>query len=293
MKNNNFNKGITFTALGSFWWGVIGVIYFKYISFAGPIEVVIHRCVWTSVVLILSTFYLSKWNVFFEIIADKKKLVWLFFSSLLIFINWSTWIFAVSTEKIIDASFGYFIMPILSIFLGYIFYNEKINKRRGLSILLVLISILFLLIVNFKSIPWVGIVVALSWGFYNLLRKRINVDTDVGLLVESLFILPFALFSFFLIYQNNSNDFNFNDPSLMLLLMLAGPMTVIPLFLYVKGVEFCGLGATGMIFYITPTFQFLLGFFYYNEAFSYEKSLSFILIWIAVIIYLKDLYENN
>ena len=79
----------------------------------------------------------------------------------------------------------------------------------------------------------------------------------------------------------------------MLLLMLAGPMTVIPLFLYVKGVEFCGLGATGMIFYITPTFQFLLGFFYYNEAFSYEKSLSFILIWIAVIVYLKDLYENN
>ena len=145
MKNNNFNKGITCTALGSFWWGVIGVIYFKYISFAGPIEVVIHRCVWTSVVLIISTFYLSKWDIFFEIITDKKKLVLLFFSSLLIFINWTTWIYAVSSERIIDASFGYFIMPILSIFLGYIFYNEKINKRRGLSILLVLISILFLL----------------------------------------------------------------------------------------------------------------------------------------------------
>ena len=293
MKNNNFNQGITFTALGSFWWGVIGVIYFKYISFAGPIEVVIHRCVWTSVVLILSTIYLSKWNIFFEIIADKKKLVWLFFSSLLIFINWTTWIYAVSSEKIIDASFGYFIMPILSIFLGYIFYNEKINKKSGLSILLVLISILFLLIVNFKSIPWVGIIVALSWGFYNLLRKKVNVDTDVGLLIESLFILPFALFSFYLIFQNNLNDFSLEDPSLMLLLMLAGPMTVIPLFLYVRGVELCGLGPTGMIFYITPTFQFLLGFFYYNEAFSLEKSLSFFLIWIAVIIYLKDLYENN
>ena len=293
MKNQNFTKGITLTALGSFWWGVIGVIYFKYVSFAGPIEVVIHRCVWTSVVLIISTFYFSKWNIFFTIIANKKKLIWLFFSSLLIFINWATWIYAVGTERIIDASFGYFIMPILSVFLGYIFYNEKISRRGGLSIILVLISLLFLLIVSFNSIPWVGIIVALSWGFYNLLRKRIDVDTDVGLLVESLFILPFALFSFFLIYQNNSNDFSLNDPSLMLLLMLAGPMTVIPLFLYVKGVEFCGLGATGMIFYITPTFQFLLGFFYYNEEFSFEKSLSFILIWIAVIIYLKDLYENN
>ena len=293
MKNPNFNKGITLTALGSFWWGVIGVIYFKYISFAGPIEVVIHRCVWTSVMLIISTFYFSKWNIFFKIVSNKRKLIWLFFSGLLIFINWATWIYAVSSEKIIDASFGYFIMPILSVFLGYVFYNEKINKKRSISIILVLISILFLLIVSFNSIPWVGIIVALSWGFYNLIRKKINVNTDVGLLIESLFILPFALFSFLLIYQNDLNDFTLSAPSLMLVFMLAGPMTVIPLFLYVRGVELCGLGPTGMIFYITPTFQFLLGFFYYNEPFSFEKSLSFILIWIAVVIYLKDLYENN
>ena len=293
MKNQNFNKGITLTALGSFWWGVISVIYFKYISFAGSIEVVIHRCVWTSVVLIISTFYFSKWNIFFNIILNMKKLVWLFFSSLLIFTNWATWIYALGTNRIIDASFGYFIMPILSVFLGYIFYKEKINKRRGLSILLVLISILFLFTVSFNSIPWVGIIVALSWGFYNLIRKKISVDTDVGLLIESLFILPFALFSFYIIFQNNLNDFSLNNPSLMLLLMLAGPMTVIPLFLYVRGVELCGFVPTGMIFYISPTFQFLLGFFYYNEEFSTEKILSFILIWIAVIIYLEDLYEKN
>ncbi len=293
MKHPYFNKGLGLTALGSFWWGVIGVIYFKYISFAGPIEVVVHRCVWTSAVLIITTFYFSKWNIFFEIISNKRKLVLLFFSGLLIFINWSAWIYAVGTEKIIDASFGYFIMPILSVFLGYIFYKEKINKKRFISIILVLISILFLLLVNFNSIPWVGIIVALSWGFYNLLRKKVNVDTDVGLLIESLFILPFALFSFFLIFYNNLNDFSLSSPSLILIFMLAGPMTVIPLFLYIRGVELCGLGPTGMIFFITPTFQFLLGFFYYNEPFSFEKSLSFILIWIAVVIYLKDLYENN
>ena len=293
MENQKFNKGIILTALGSFWWGVIGVIYFKYISYTGSIEVVIHRCVWTSVVLIITTYYFSKWNIFFEILYDFKKVILLFFSSLLIFINWATWIYAVGTERIIDASFGYFIMPILSVFFGYIFYGEKINRRRGLSIILVLISILFLLFKSFNSIPWVGIIVALSWGFYNLLRKKVNVDTDIGLLIESLFILPFALFGFFLLYKNGLNYFNLNNVSLMLLLMLAGPMTVIPLFLYVKGVELSGLGATGMIFYITPTFQFLLGFFYYNEAFSFDKSLSFILIWIAVIIYLKDLYENN
>jgi len=293
MKNNDFNKGITLTALGSFWWGVIGVIYFKYISFAGHIEVVIHRTVWTSLTLIISTFYFSKWNIFFDIVKNSKNLVTLFFSGLLIFTNWAVWIYAISNNQIIDASFGYFIMPILSVFLGFIFFKEKLNTKRIISIILVLISIIFLIFINFKAIPWVGITVALSWGFYNLLRKKINVDTDVGLLIESLFILPFALVAFYLIFQEGLNDFTFSNPSLMFILLLAGPMTVIPLFLYVRGVELCGLGATGMIFYITPTFQFILGFFYYNEPFSITKLVSFILIWIAVFIYLKDLYENN
>jgi len=293
MRDKNFNKGIALTALGSFWWGVFGVIYFKYISFAGHIEVVIHRTVWTSLTLILSTIYFSKWYVFLNIIKNYKTLLTLFFSGLLIFINWAVWIYAVSNNQIIDASFGYFIMPILSVFLGYIFFNEKLNKKRIISIIIVLISIIFLLCTSFKSIPWVGLTVALSWGFYNLLRKKINVDTDIGLLIESLFILPFALMAFYLITQKGLNDFTISNPTLMIILILAGPMTVIPLFLYVRGVELCGLGPTGMIFYITPTFQFILGYFYYNEPFSIIKLVSFILIWIAVFIYLKDLYDND
>ena len=184
-------------------------------------------------------------------------------------------------------------MPILSVFLGYIFFKEKLNQKRIFSITLVLISIIILLFFSFKSLPWVGIIVGLSWGFYNLIRKKIDVDTDIGLLIESLFILPFALISFYLVYLNNFNDFSLNNPGLSLFILLAGPMTVIPLFLYVRGVELCGLGPTGMIFYITPTLQFLLGYFYYDEPFSVIKLVSFILIWIAVIIYLKDLYETN
>ena len=184
-------------------------------------------------------------------------------------------------------------MPILSVLLGNIFFKELLNIKRKISIILVLISISFLLFTSFNSIPWVGLAVALSWAFYNLLRKKINVDTDVGLLIESLFILPFALVAFYLITQEGLNDFTFSNPPLMLLLLLAGPITVIPLFLYVRGVELCGLGPTGMIFYITPTFQFILGYFYYNELFSITKFVSFIIIWIAVFIYLKDLYENN
>ena len=186
-----------------------------------------------------------------------------------------------------------FIRDRLSVMLGYFFFKEKLNKKRVFSILLVILSVFFLLIVSIKSLPWVGLIVALSWGFYNLVRKKINVDTDVGLLIESLFILPFALLAFYLIASEGYNDFQLSDPSMMLFIYLAGPMTVIPLFLYVRGVELCGLGPTGMIFYITPTFQFLLGYFYYNEPFSITKLVSFIFIWIAVIIYLKDLHETN
>ena len=156
-----------------------------------------------------------------------------------------------------------------------------------------MLSILILLFFSIKTLPWVGIIVGLSWGFYNLIRKKINVDTDIGLLIESLFILPFALISFYFVYQSGLNDFSMNNIGLSLFILLAGPMTVIPLFLYVRGVELCGLGPTGMIFYITPTLQFLLGYFYYEEAFSMIKLVSFILIWIAVVIYLKDLYETN
>ena len=291
--NKEFNKGLLLAGFGSFWWGFFGVIYFKYIAYIGHIELVVHRCLWTAFTLILTTFFFSKWNIFFQIIKNKSNLFYLFISGFLIFINWGVWIYAIATNRIIDASFGYFIMPILSVMLGYLFFKEKLNKKRIFSILLVILSILFLIIVSIKSLPWVGLIVALSWGFYNLVRKKINVDTDIGLLIESLFILPFALLAFYLIASKGYNDFQLSDPSMMLFIYLAGPMTVIPLFLYVRGVELCGLGPTGMIFYITPTFQFLLGYFYYNEPFSITKLVSFIFIWIAVIIYLKDLHETN
>ena len=207
-----FNKGLLLTSLGSFWWGFIGVLYFEYISFIGHIELVVHRCLWTAVMLIFTTTLFSKWKIFFEIIKRKKNLIALFISGLLIFINWAIWIYAVATERIIDASFGYFIMPIISVLLGYIFFNEKLNKKRTFSILLVVISILFLIFFSLKALPWVGLVVAFSWAFYNLVRKKINVDTDIGLLIESLYIFPFALAVFYLITKNGMNDFSLSNP---------------------------------------------------------------------------------
>ena len=178
-------------------------------------------------------------------------------------------------------------------YLVFFFFKETLSSKGKLSVIIVIFSILLLFFLDLKSIPWVGLIVAFSWSFYNLLRKKVSVETDIGLLLESLFILPVILISFYFIIQNNVNDFDISNPKLMFVFMLAGPMTVIPLYLYVRGVELCGLGPTGMIFYITPTLQFLLGYFLYNEPLNVEKLISFIFIWIAVFIYLKDLYENK
>jgi len=292
MKITNFNKGIISTILGSSLWGFVGTIYFQYITFIGVIEIVVHRSIWTCFILLITTTYFKKWYIFKKIFYDKRKILILILTSILIFGNWTVWIYAVSINKIIDASFGYFIFPIISVLLGFLFLKEKLNLKRILSIFLVIVSTLYLLL-SLSTFPWVGFAVAFLWSTYNLLRKKINVDTDVGLLIESLFLLPLALIFFYLIVESNQNDFTISNPKLMALIFIAGPLTVIPLFLYIKGVELAGLGASGMVFFITPTAQFILGFYYFNEPFSYEKFISFILIWFAVFIYLKDLYENS
>ena len=143
--NENFNKGILLTSLGSFWWGFIGVIYFEYVSFIGHIELVVHRCIWTAIMLLLTTSFFSKWKLFANIVSNKKNLFFLFISGFLIFTNWAVWIYAVASDQIIDASFGYFIMPIISVLLGYIFFKETLNLKGIISISLVFISILLLI----------------------------------------------------------------------------------------------------------------------------------------------------
>tara|TARA_Y100001970_G_scaffold290740_1_gene425545 strand:+ start:115 stop:987 length:873 start_codon:yes stop_codon:yes gene_type:complete len=289
---SSFNKGIFYIIIGSFWWGVIGVIYFRSLSFVGSVELVLHRVIWTSVMLMITTLYLSKWNSIKKILKTKKNIFYLLLTGFLIFINWSVWIYAVSTNQIVDASFGYFIMPILSVLFGYLFFNELLNKLRIFSIILSFVSVIFLFY-YLNVFPWIGLTVGFSWALYNVLRKKIYVDVDLGLLIESLIILPFALIGLYLVYKSGNLDFGTGSIKLSLILTIAGPMTVIPLFFFVKGVHLAGLGPSGMLFFITPTFQFILGLFLYNEPFDSYRLIGFILIWVAVIIYIFDLYEKN
>jgi len=287
-----FNKGIISTFAGSFWWGVIGVLYFKYISFVNPLEVVSHRVLWTIFFLFFFIIFKERLNFVLLILKDKKKTFLLFLSGILIFLNWSTWIYAISIDKLVEASFGYYIFPILSVYLGSIFLGEKLNIKKKISIFIIILSIIYMMYF-LEEFPWIGLVVAFSFSLYAVLRKIVMVETDIGLFIESIFLIPIIIFIFYNLNIENEIVFNLKNLELSLILILAGPMTVIPLFLFVKGSELSGLGNASMIFFVAPTGQFLLGLFLYNEAFMVNKLIGFILIWFAVLIYLLDLYENN
>ena len=285
-------NGILSSGFGSLWWGVIGVLYFKSVSHVTPLELTIHRTVWTAFLLIFVISIFKKWNDFFIIIKNLKILFLLILSSILIVTNWYTWIYAVTVNKLLDAAFGYYIFPILSVFFGILFLKESHNKMKLVAIGLVIIAVLYLLI-DIKSTPWIGLIVALTWSTYTLIRKKINVPTDLGLFVESAFMTPFAIIAFYFITKNGSNYFSLNDISMSFWLFLAGANTLIPLGFYLYGSSLAGLGPAAMIFFLAPTGQFLLGFYYFSEDLDLNKLISFIIIWIAVAIYLRDLAKDK
>ena len=291
MKKKTLN-GILYSGFGSLWWGVIGVLYFKSVSFVTPLELTIHRTIWTAFLLFFSILIYGKWNETFNIIKNIKITFLLILTSILIVTNWYTWIYAVTVNKLIDAAFGYYIFPILSVFFGILFLKESHNKMKLIAIGLVIIAVFYLLI-DIKSTPWIGLIVAFTWSIYTLIRKKINVPTDIGLFIESTFMTPFALIAFYFIYKNGNNYFSISDISMSLWLFLAGANTLIPLGLYLYGSSLAGLGPAAMIFFIAPTGQFLLGFYYFDENLDLNKLISFIIIWIAVAIYLRDLAKDK
>ncbi len=290
MKKNLF-KGSLFTVGASLWWGVIGVLYFKFVSFASALELVIHRTIWTAFLLVIITSYFSKWNEFSKIINKKINIFFLFITGLLVSINWFTWLYAVKMDKLLDSALGYYIFPILSVFFGIVFLKEKYNRNKIISVLLVIAALIYL-IIKLGEIPWIGITVAITFSLYGLIRKKVKVSSDIGLLIETLLISPIAIFLFIFLVKNNTNIFSFNEPEMSFYLFWAGLMTLVPLFWYTKGFELIGIGPASMIFFLTPTAQFFLGLYYFNEPLILNKLISFIFIWIAVIIYLNELRKE-
>jgi len=284
-------SGIFYAAFASLWWGVVGTIFFKFVSFASVIELIFHRTIWTAVLLIITTSIYKKWPEFIKIFKKKKNQFLLFLSGLLVSINWGTWLYAVSANRLLDSSLGYYIYPIISVFLGKVFLNEKLNRNQFIAVILVVISLLYFLI-KLGELPWIGLTVAITFSIYGLIRKKIKVSSDVGLLIETLLISPIAIVLFIYLMNLNMNIFSYKEPLLSFYLFWSGFMTLVPLFLYTLGFKIIGIGPASMILFLTPTSHFFLGITYFDEILTLEKFFGFVIIWLAVSIYLNELRKE-
>ena len=289
--NKSKLSGVFYASFASLWWGVIGTIFFKFVSFASFIELTVHRTIWTAVLLVLSTSLLRKWPEFIRIIKKRKNQFLLFLSGLLVSINWGTWLYAVSVNRLLDSSLGYYIYPIISVFLGRIFLKEKLNRNQFIAVTLVVISLIYFLL-KLGELPWIGLTVAITFSIYGLIRKKIRVSSDIGLLIETLLISPIAIVLFVYLVNMNMNIFSTAEPILSFYLFWSGFMTLVPLFLYTLGFKIIGIGPASMILFLTPTSQFLLGITYFGEILTLEKFLGFLIIWVAVSIYLNELRKE-
>ena len=287
MKLNSFYKGTFYTCLASIFWGMPQPLFFNEINYVRPIEVAFHRGLWSFVFLFIILIFLSKIKDFFLIFYSFKKLILLSTTSLLISINWTGFIFAVSVGRVQDASMGYFLTPMISICLGFFFLKEKITSLKLLSLLLMLGSIIFLLF-NINAIPFLVLIIGTTWGIYGLLRKQIDVSPEIGLLYETFFLSLLALPYLIYMYIQGSGYFlNYNSYT-SILLFLTGFVTIFPLFFFNLGIKYIPLGFAGVLFYIAPTFHFITSVFILKEDLLFYKLIAFIIIWIAIIIYIFD-----
>ena len=292
MINNSFYKGIFYTCIASLFWGLPQPLFFNEIRFIPAIEVAIHRGVWSFLFLLIILIIFGKIRDFFFILSSYKNILILSITAILISINWTGFILAVSINRVQDASMGYFITPMISIALGYFFLNEKISIPKLISIIMMLGSIIFL-IISLKAFPFIAILIGTTWAIYGLLRKQINVKPEIGLLYESAFITLIAgPYLIYLDYQDTGFFLN-HYPTTSIFLILTGFVTTFPLFFFNLGVKYIPLGFAGVIFYLAPTFHFITSVFILNENINFPKLISFIIVWIAVVIFIIDILKEE
>ncbi len=289
---NSFYKGILFTCIASIFWGLPQPLFFNELNHINFLEVVLHRGFWSFLFLFLILLSISKIIDFVNIFKSPKKIFVLSITASLIASNWGGFIYAVSEERVQDASMGYFITPMISIILGYIFLNEKISLLKLFSVLLMIFAIIFLFF-NMSEIPFLVILIGTTWAIYGLLRKQINVSPSIGLLYESFIITLISLPYLIYIYKIGESSFFTVNIKTTIFLILTGLVTIFPLFFFNLGLKYIQLGLAGVLFYLAPSFHFLTSVFILGEDIFFAKLISFIIIWIGIVLYIFDTVSNQ
>ncbi|MEF1330463.1 EamA family transporter RarD [Vibrio sp. M260121] len=272
-------------------WG-IAPIYFKSIAEVSPLEILSHRVFWSFFLLAALLHFGRQWRSVRDIIKNKTKMMYLISTAILVGANWLIFIWAVTSNHMLDASLGYYINPLINVLLGMVFLGERLRKLQWFAVALAACGVLVQLIV-FGSVPVVAIALAMSFGFYGLLRKKVSVEAQTGLFIETLVMLPAAsIFLFFIASTPTSNMFE-NPWQLNTLLIAAGVITTLPLLCFTGAATRLKLSTLGFFQYIGPSLMFLLAVLIYGEPFTSDKAITFAFIWGALVVFSFDGLRNN
>ena len=257
-----------------------------------PLEILSHRVVWSFLLLAALLHFGRRWRNVRDVIKSKQKLLYLVTTAVLVGANWLIFIWAVNSDHMLDASLGYYINPLINVLLGMLFLGERLRKLQWFAVALAACGVLVQLFV-FGSIPIVAITLALTFGFYGLLRKKVSLEAQTGLFIETLVLLPAAAIYLLWIADSPTSHLTENPLDLNLLLISAGIVTTLPLLCFTGAATRLKLSTLGFFQYIGPSLMFLLAVLVYGEAFTLDKAITFAFIWGALVIFSFDGLRNN
>ncbi len=279
------NKGVVYAFSAYLLWGFFP-IYFKNIAVVPPLQILAHRFIWSFIFLIILIVAFKQFARLKGSIT-RRILVSYFFAGSILAVNWGTYVYAVNSGHVLESSLGYFINPMVSVLLGVIFLKERLRLWQWIPVGLAAAGVIYLTII-FGSIPWIALVLAFSFGLYGLIKKLSPLDSLPGLALETGMILIPAIVFLGVQEANGVGSFGHTGLWIGVLLSLSGVVTAIPLLLFSAGTKRINLTTVGILQYITPTIQFLLGTFLYKEPFDTKRLVGFILIWVALIIFTAE-----
>lgn len=291
MSSSQARTGALF-ALGAYLiWG-LAPVYFKYIDFVPAYEIVAHRIIWSFFFMILLLTLTKRWPMVHHSLTSPKKLLLLATSAILICGNWTLFIWAVNNGHMLDTSLGYFITPLINMLLGLFFLGERFRSKQWISLALAAMAVLFQLW-QFGSLPYIGLGLAFSFSFYGLIRKKIGVDAQSGMLIETVWLLPVAgIYLYFFANSASSNMFE-NAFNVNLLLIAAGIITTVPLLFFTAAATRLPLSTLGFFQYLGPILTFTLAITIYGEQIKTETLITFAFIWCALAVFIWDALSHR
>jgi chloramphenicol-sensitive protein RarD len=278
-------NGLAFAVGAYVIWGFVPA-YFKLLDGASPVEIVAQRILWSVPLLLGIMYFRSQLPDFAAIFRDKGQLRNLFASAALIAVNWLIYIWAISTDHILAASLGYYLNPLVNVLLGRLFLGEKLRKLQIAAVAVATLGVA-ILIGDALDTLWVSVSLALSFGFYGLIRKITPVGSVPGLAVETTLLAPLAFAAVMWLGREGTSSFG-SDSMTTGLLIFSGVVTAVPLLMFATAARRMSYTSLGFVQYLAPSIAFLLGVFVYDEPLSTTKLACFVLIWTSIAIFCVD-----